>query len=117
RAAFSLGPAHGRLMPGDVVRITGAGEPLDVILAETECRGGVLSCQGIAYAADVYESGAVADPGAVPPQMVEGPSDTVLHLLNLPGLRPSDGGEPLFYVAASSPESRWRGAMLYRSID
>ncbi|MDA5194958.1 phage tail protein [Govanella unica] len=116
-AAFSLGTAYARLMPGDVITITGTDAPLDLMIAEADFGGGTLACRAVSYASDVYMSGALADGGGVPTQMVEDPAETRLHLLNLPALRAADGTDPVFYAAASSAESRWRGAVLYRSVD
>lgn len=115
-ASFALPAKFAALAPGDVVEI--AGDEGDVLmLRRVEFADGILECEAVAYAGDRTGAAEDADPGALPPQEIPDVAATDLHLLNLPALLDGHGTAAGFYVAMTSGDPAWRGAVLLRSAD
>lgn len=115
-ASFALPLRFAMLTPGDVVEIAGA-EGDVLMLRRVDFADGVLECEAVAYAGDRSGAADAADSGLLPPQEIPEVAETAVHLLNLPALLDGHGGGAGFYLAMTSADPQWRGAVLLRSAD
>lgn len=104
------------LEPGDLLLFNAADRQIELVLEEVEIRGLHIVAGGFPVSALPLPGESTPGVGDFSSGVVLPPGDTVLHVLDLPGLATSN--DPIRLIAAAAgPSAGWRGAGIFVSRD
>ncbi len=115
---FSLPLKYAHVEPADVIEIDENGTVHKVRVTDSLLgANGQVNIRAVAEDASVYDVYVEPDNSGADPGVVEVPSDTAFHLLDIPSFPMDDTVAGYIRIAAAGFGGNWPGAVVYRSDD